>query len=132
MDANRKVAVGKIRYVSNQGGTPHEVSLQGAEFQIKFRSGPDSITQPLPAIDLLDLDPTAVSFVQDTTSVQSMASAISDVRGVSVLAKVFFNNSAFSLGASPALNLNTGFSNWAKEWSVTTKETYLHRGDALQ
>jgi len=131
MDANRKVAIGKIRYMWNDGGTPREATLNGAEFQIRYRQG-DSITQPLPSIDLLDINPNALNIVQDTASVESRAYSVSDVRGVSVLAKVFFNNGAFNLGANITTNLNTGFGNWAKEWSVTTKETYLHRGDAIQ
>lgn len=131
MDANRRVSVGKLRYISNNGGTPHEVTMTGVELTIKFRTG-DTLSQPLPSIDLRDIDPDAINIVQDTTDPQSKTFSVSDVRGVSVLAKVFFNNGFFTLGTDAAANLNTGFSNYLKEWNVTTKETYLHRGDAIQ
>lgn len=132
MDANRKIVIGKVRYIWNDAGTPREGVLEGAEFQIRFRSGADSITQPLPSIDLTDILPLATSFSQDTPNVASRAYSVSDVRGVSMVAKVFYNSGAFSLGANTANNLNTNFSNWAKDWRVVSKETYLHRGDAIQ
>lgn len=132
MDANRKVAIGRIRYTYLDGAVTREGTLNGAEFQVRFRTGADSITQPLPSIDIKDIDSRATGIVQDTTSAESRAYSVTDVRGVSVLAKVFFNNGAFNLGTNTTANLNTGFGNWAKEWSVTTKETYLHRGDAIQ
>jgi hypothetical protein len=129
MDANRKVSIGKIRYIS-AGGV--EKLIEGEEFQIKFRNGVDSITQPMPSIDLRDIDNGALGFVQDTANPQSMAYSIADVRGVSIIAKSFYNNGHFSLAANGANNLNIGFGNWAKEWGITSKETYLHRGEAIQ
>lgn len=133
MDANRKISIGKIRYQYLDGATLREGLLEGAEFQIKYRN-PDSITQPLPSIDLSDVltGYTGLTFVQDTSDPESKTFSISDVRGVSILAKVFYNNAAFTLGANPAVNLNTGFGTWAREWNITSKETYLHRGDAIQ
>ncbi len=128
MDANRKVSVGKIRYMA--GGV--ERLLEGAEFQIRFRAGVDSITQPMPSIDITDIDGSATSFVQDTTSPASMAYSVGDIRGVSIIAKAFYNSGQFSLGTDFTANLNTKFSNWAKEWGITSKETYLHRGEAIQ
>ncbi len=132
MDTNRKVAIGRIRYLWNDAGTTREGLLEGAEFQIKFRTGADSITQPMPSIDLKDIIPTALNFVQDTTSAASMAFSVNDVRGVSIIAKSFYNSNGFTLTADPVLNLNNRFGNWAKEWGVNSKETYLHRGDAIQ
>lgn len=129
MDTNRKVSIGKIRYMTS-GGV--ERTLEGAEFQVKFNGGPDSITQAMPSIDLRDIDPTAVSFVQDTTSAASMAFSIGDVRGVSVISKAFYNSGAFALSANTTDNLLTKFGNWAKEWGVSSRETYMHRGEAIQ
>ena len=129
MDTNRKVSIGKMRYLS-AGGVEH--LLEGAEFQVKFNKGPDSITQPMPSIDLRDIDSTAISFVQDTTSVSSMAYSVGDVRGVSIISKAFYNSSGFGLGIDVVDNLNNKFGNWAKEWGVTSRETYLHRGEAIQ
>ncbi|MBS1727466.1 MAG: hypothetical protein JST51_12150 [Armatimonadetes bacterium] len=126
MDVNRKVSIGKVRYYN--GATAE--TLEGAEFMIKYRSG-DGMAQALPSIDLNDRV-AATNIAQDTSSPESMAYAVTDVKGVSVLAKVFYNINSFALGTDPVVNLNTGFGNWAKEWSVTTKETYLHRGDAIQ
>ena len=134
MDNNRKVSIGRIRYTWNDG-TQHEGLLEGAEFRIKFRPGSDTIAQPLPSIDLYDVFPvsmTGLAIAQDTTDVQSRAYSIADVRGVSVLTKVFYNGNGFTLGTDPVANLTKGFGNWSREWSVTTKETYLHRGDAIQ
>ena len=135
MDTNRKVSIGKLRYLWDDAGTTREGLLEGAEFQIKFRTGPDSITQAMPSIDLRDVVPTALNFVQDTTSTASMAYSVGDVRGVSIIAKAFYNSSGFTLlpaVADEANNLNNRFGNWAKEWGVTSKETYLLRGEAIQ
>lgn len=129
MDTNRKVSIGKIRYRTSGGA---ERLLEGAEFQIIFRRGVDSITQPMPSVDLRDIDSTAVSFVQDTTSAASMAFSVSDVRGVSVISKAFYNSSAFAFSANTTDNLTNKFGNWAKEWGVSSRETYLHRGEAIQ
>ncbi|MEI7984593.1 MAG: hypothetical protein WCI55_03110 [Armatimonadota bacterium] len=129
MDTNRKVSIGKIRY-RDGGGT--ERLLEGAEFQIKFRTGVDSITQPMPSIDLRDIDGGAVSFVQDTTSPSSMAFSVGDVRGVSVISKAFYNSSGFTFSPNTTDNLTNKFGNWAKEWGISSRETYLHRGEAIQ
>jgi type II secretory pathway pseudopilin PulG len=129
MDTNRKVSIGKIRYVTAGGA---QQTLEGAEFQVKFRKGADSITQSMPSIDLKDIDSSATSFLQDTTSPASMAYSVADVRGVSVISKAFYNNGGFALSANTLDNLNNKFSNWAKEWGVSSRETYLHRGEAIQ
>jgi type II secretory pathway pseudopilin PulG len=120
MDANRKVSVGRIRYIS--GGV--ERVLQGTEFQARFNAG-DAISTPLPSIDLRDVDPAASSILDG-------AFGVDDVRGVSMITKVFFNNATFALKPDTALNLNTGFNFWAREWNVTSKETYLHRGESIR
>jgi type II secretory pathway pseudopilin PulG len=129
MDTNRKVSIGKIRYVTSGGA---QRLLEGAEFQVKFNKGPDSITQAMPSIDITDIDPTAVSFVQDTTSPSSMAYSVGDVRGVSVISKAFYNSGAFAFSGNTTDNLTNKFGNWAKEWGVSSRETYLHRGEAIQ
>jgi type II secretory pathway pseudopilin PulG len=129
MDTNRKVSIGKIRYRTAGGA---EQLLEGAEFQIKFRTGPDSITQAMPSIDLKDIDSSAVSFVQDTTTPASMAYSVADVRGVSVISKAFYNSGGFAFSPNTTDNLNNKFGNWAKEWGISSRETYLHRGEAIQ
>jgi hypothetical protein len=137
MDNGRKVSIGRVRWVDAGG---NENVLEGSEFQIKFQTGADNhvrasgspSTLPLPSIDIREVVPNAVSIAMETGSPSSMAYAVRDVRGVSMLARVFFNNSAFNLNATPALNLTQNFNIWAREWNVTSKETYLHRGESIR
>jgi type II secretory pathway pseudopilin PulG len=127
MDANRRVSIGRIRYIA--GGV--ERTLLGSDFQVRFNSG-DTITSTLPSIDIRDVDPTATAIEAQSPSAASTAFSVDDVRGVSMICKVFFNNATFALTPNTATNLTTGFNQWAREWNVTSKETYLHRGESIQ
>lgn len=131
MDTNRKISISKIRYMYDNGGGPTQGTLEGAEFQIRNRTGADTIGAPMPSIDLRDIDPNAIGFVQPGGP-ESTPFSITDVRGISIVVRVFYNSEKFSLDNNPANNLNVAFGNWAKTWNVTAKETYLHRGDALK
>jgi hypothetical protein len=131
MDADKLVTFGKIRYIWDDAGTPREGTLEGAEFRIQFRTGADTIAQPLPSIDIREKVPSATGFVLDSGP-ESAAYAVSDVSGVSMQAKVFINNAAMTLNDTPANNLTKSFQYWANQWSIVKKETYLHRGNSIR
>ena len=127
MDTNRKVSVGRIRYII--GG--QAAILEGAEFSVLQRPGADSIATPMPSIDIRDLIPGATGIVADQGPT-SLPYSVSNVQGVSVLVKVFFNNAKFNLTANTATNLTSGFNQWSQQWNITTKETYLHQGESAR
>ena len=127
MDTNRKVSVGRIRYIL--GGQP--AILEGAEFSVLQRPGADTIATPMPSIDVRDLIPGATGIVADQGPT-SLPYSVSNVQGVSVLVKVFFNNAKFNLTANTATNLTSGFNQWSQQWNITTKETYLHQGESAR
>lgn len=127
MDTNRKVSVGRIRYIL--GGQP--AILEGAEFSVLQRPGADSISTPMPSIDIRDLIPGATGIVADQGP-SSLPYSVSNVQGVSVLVRVFFNNAKFNLTANAATNLTAGFNQWSQQWNITTKETYLHQGESAR
>lgn len=127
MDNNRKVSVGRIRYTTAAGTG----ILEGAEFSIKQRPGADTISSPRPSIDIRDLIPSATGIVADQGPT-SLPYSVSDVQGVSVLVKVFFNNAKFNLTPNATTNLTSGFNQWSQQWNITTKETYLHQGESAR
>jgi hypothetical protein len=127
MDTNRKVSVGRIRYII--GG--QAATLEGAEFSVLQRPGADTIATPMPSIDIRDLIPGATGIVADQGPT-SLPYSVSNVQGVSVLVKVFFNNAKFNLTANTATNLTSGFNQWSQQWNITTKETYLHQGESAR
>jgi hypothetical protein len=127
MDTNRKVSVGRIRYII--GG--QAAILEGAEFSVRQRPGVDSIATPMPSIDIRDLIPGATGIVADQGPT-SLPYSVSDVQGVSVLVRVFFNNAKFGLTPNATTNLTAGFNQWSQQWNITTKETYLHQGESAR
>ena len=95
------------------------------------RPGADTIATPMPSIDVRDLIPGATGIVADQGPT-SLPYSVSNVQGVSVLVKVFFNNAKFNLTANTATNLTSGFNQWSQQWNITTKETYLHQGESAR
>lgn len=126
MDTNRKVSFGKIRYVL--GGTAQV--MEGVEFTVQNRAGADTISTPMPSIDIREINPGITSFVADSGAPASYPFAISDVHGVSVLVRVFFNSDKFNLTGNAATNLSNNFNNWSQMWNITSKETYLNQGES--
>lgn len=127
MDTNRKVSVGKIRYTTAAGTG----ILEGAEFSIQQRPGADTISVPTPSLDIRDLIPAATGIVADQGPA-SLPYSVSEVQGVSVLVRVFFNNAKFGLTTNATSNLTAGFNQWSQQWNITTKETYLHQGESAR
>ncbi len=127
MDTNRKVSIGRIRYTTAAGTG----ILEGAEFSVQQRPGGDTISIPLPSIDIRDLIPSATGIVADQGP-SSLPYSVSDVQGVSVLVRVFFNNAKFGLTPNATTNLTAGFNQWSQQWNITTKETYLHQGESAR
>ena len=127
MDTNRKVAIGRIRYTTAAGTGV----LEGAEFSVRQRPGADTISVPMPSIDIRDLIPAATGIVADQGPA-SLPYSVSDVQGVSVLVRVFFNNAKFGLTPNATTNLTSGFNQWSQQWNITTKETYLHQGESAR
>jgi hypothetical protein len=127
MDTNRKVSIGRIRYIL--GG--QQAILEGAEFSVLQRPGADTIATPMPSIDIRDLVPGAIGIFADQGPT-SLPYSVSNVQGVSVLVKVFFNNAKFNLTTNTAANLTSGFNQWSQQWNITTKETYLHQGESAR
>lgn len=125
MDNNRKVAINKIRYIYNTPGGPMEGLLEGAEFQIRFRPGSETISISMPSVDIRDVIPGAIGFAQGEQSVAG-------VQGISILAKAFNNPNAFSLGPNAVTNQTGPFREFQGEYNIVTKETFLPRGGTVR
>ena len=125
MDANRKVSIGQIRYTYTGPSGVAEGVLEGAEFQVKYRTGSDTILVPMPSVDIRDVVASATGLSQGEFSVR-------DVTGISILAKVFNNFGTLRLGTDAVLNQSNEFNKYLAEWNVVTKETYLPRGAAIR
>ena len=122
MDAGQKVSIGRIRYIDSGG---REQFLEGANFVLRFNSIGDSINPPLPMLDIHDVVPDAQSF---STAAEY---PVENVRGASAKVRVFWNPNFFSLTTTPATNLNVRFRDWAQQLNVTTKETFLSKGESI-
>ncbi len=117
-DAGRKVSIGRINYVDG-GGVPR--IYEGGDFVLRYGGGSDSITTPLPFLDIQDAAGDAVSL--------DSALPVASVKGASVVVRAFHNDTKFALGADPATNLNRAFQRYLQLWRVDTKETFLTEGD---
>lgn len=130
-DANRRVSFGSIRYIYNGPAGQTEGVLQGVSAQVRYNNGDAALG--MPSVDLLEFAPNAIGFsLGSGGGPQSTAGSVNDVRGVSVLARVFFNSDSLAFGPTPTVNLQTAFNNWARQWNITARETYLINGESTR
>lgn len=122
MDAGQKISIGRIRYIDSGG---REQFLEGANFVVRFNAAGDTINPPLPSLDIHDVVPDAQSF---STAAEY---PVENVQGASAKVRVFWNPNFFSLGTGTADNLNIKFRDWAQQLNVTTKETFLSKGESI-
>lgn len=111
---DQKVIVGEIHYVDAGNNL---VTLNEQEFTV--RGGVDALG--LPFIELLDIDPNAVSFDY------RYGYAVRRVRGASLEVRVMWNPASFRLGNNPAANMQE-LEKWMRNWRQTRTETFLVTG----
>jgi type II secretory pathway pseudopilin PulG len=116
-DNGRKVTVGEVTYVDNNG-VLHD--LVGQDFLISPRINDNLGSQP--AIDLQDVDPNA-SYVSFANGIGARG-----IKGMSVAVRVLWNPTSFHLGPNSATNLSA-LSTWEQNWRKSTNETFLQKED---
>jgi type II secretory pathway pseudopilin PulG len=114
-DTGKKVTFGEIWYIA--GAVPRVMRDQ--DFTIRT-----SASDPLglPFIDVRDVDQQATSF--DFTN----GYAVRRVKGVSVSARVLWNNAVMRFGNDSAANMRA-FEVWTRTWRKTVIDTYLEKGE---
>ncbi len=128
MDAGQTVSIGRLHYIDSNG-TPR--TLEGVQGVVRFYTRNESIAVPMPAIDLEEIVPDAnPSNVQ--LNLARPGGPLEGVRGASIKARAFWNPNFFALTNDEVQNLNFGYSRWARQWNIRTKETFIDRNESAE
>jgi hypothetical protein len=117
-DAGRKVNVGQIFYIDNNG---NKQTAFGQDFVIHAASPTDPVFPKMPYIDITDTLP-----AQSVDAV-TYGYAAKDVKGASVMVRAIWNPDTFKLSSSSTQNV-TAQATWSQSWRTATAETYLDLG----
>lgn len=115
IDVGKKVSIREIWYEDAGGNV---FLIQNQDFVLRSASN-----DPLgPFVDITEVAPDAVDFNY------SRGYAIRGVKGASVMVRVLYNPSFFTLSNDHQDNLER-FDRWGRTWKKNTTDTYLQRGE---
>ncbi len=128
MDAGQTVSIGRLHYIDSNG-VPR--TLEGVQGVVRFYTRNESIAVPMPAIDLEEIVPDA-NPVNCRLNLTRPGGPLEGVRGASIKARAFWNPNFFALTNDEVQNLNFGYSRWARQWNIRTKETFIDRNESAE